>query len=98
MSDVVAAQLLWAIGSSDNICLMSIKSFPFWLSRLASPIWVQPSPQAGAAPVVARGSNSRFYSIQYVRGLAALPVVLHHQAIYLERMHGEASLHDIVQG
>lgn len=84
--------------SSDKLCLMSINSSQSWLSQLASVFRVRPHLLVGVAPVVASDSNSRFYSIQYVRGFAALLVVLYHQAIYLELMRGEPWLHDIVQG
>jgi exopolysaccharide production protein ExoZ len=37
-------------------------------------------------------------SIQYVRAIAALMVVFYHVTIYLKRMKGDASLHDIFGG
>ena len=77
---------------------MATASSPSWLSRLASPTGLRPRKPDADDPVVAPDKNSRIYSIQYVRAFAALLVVLYHQAIYLERMRGEAWLHDIVRG
>ena len=77
---------------------MATASFPSWLSRLARPTGLRPRTPDADVPAVAPDKKSRIFSIQYVRALAALLVVLYHQAVYLERMRGEAWLHDIVQG
>lgn len=72
-------------------------SFLSRLSQLASRRQMPAAPPA-AVPVVKGDNLSRFYSIQYVRGFAALMVVVYHQAFYLELMRKEPWLHAIVQG
>ena len=95
---MILQELSYKDARTDTIWLMATASSPSWLSRLAWPTGSRPRTPDANVPVVAPDKTSRIYSIQYVRGFAALLVVLYHQAIYLERMRGEAWLHDIVQG
>ena len=93
---MILQELSYKDAHADTIWLMA--SSRSWLSRLAWPTGLRPRTPDANVPVVAPDKTSQIYSIQYVRGFAALLVVLYHQAIYIERMRGEVWLHDIVQG